>query len=506
MSCLTSSVDGRHPGRAADQDHVVDVGHLDPGVLDRLLERALAAVQQVLRHALELGPGQGHVQVQRARRAGRDVGQVDAGRGGRGQLDLGLLGRLAEALHGHLVLAEVDAVLAAERLDQVVDDPLVPVVATEVVVTAGRLDLDHALGQLEQRDVERAAAEVEDEDGLLLGALVQAVGERGRGRLVDDPQHVEARDLAGLLGGLPLGVVEVRRHGDHRVGDALAEVGLGVALELHQHPRGDLLRGVLLAVDVDGPVRAHLALDRADRPVRVRHRLALGHLPDEHLAVLGKRDDRRRGAGTLGVRDDCGLATLEHAHHGVRRAEVDADRTCHVASSTSVIVPVQVERTRLNVATPIRQCQPKLSLSHASPSPATHRPLRRPPVASASSPSSRGSRHPSQWIKGICRCLEINAPASALDQPGRGGHHARNPVAGEGTTQRTRGRHRARNPWRERALSRKVPPQQPSEWALSGIVPHSPPQEPTEPPIQPHRLADQGRKPASRSLFTGILP
>ena len=198
---------------------MVDVGHLDAGVLDRLLERALAAVEQVLRHALELGPGQGHVEVQRARRPGGDVGQVDARRGRRGQLDLRLLRRLLEALHGHLVLAEVDAVLAAERLDQVVDDPLVPVVAAEVVVTAGRLDLDHALGQLEQRDVERAAAEVEDEDRLLLGALVQAVRQRGRRGLVDDPQDVEARDLAGLLGRLPLGVVEVRRNGDHRVGD-----------------------------------------------------------------------------------------------------------------------------------------------------------------------------------------------------------------------------------------------------------------------------------------------
>ena len=91
--------------------------------------------------------------------------------------------------------------LAAERLDQVVDDPLVPVVAAEVVVTGGRLDLDDALAQLEQGDVEGAAAEVEDQDGLLLGALVQPVGQRGRGGLVDDPQDVEAGDLAGLLGG-----------------------------------------------------------------------------------------------------------------------------------------------------------------------------------------------------------------------------------------------------------------------------------------------------------------
>jgi hypothetical protein len=87
----------------------------------------------------------------------------------------------------------------------------VPVVAAELVVAGGRLDLDDAVADLEQRDVEGAAAEVEDQDGLLLLALVEAVGQRGGGRLVDDAQDVQAGDLAGLLGGLALGVGEVRR-------------------------------------------------------------------------------------------------------------------------------------------------------------------------------------------------------------------------------------------------------------------------------------------------------
>ena len=305
------------------------VADLDAGVLDRALERHLGAVEQVLRHPLELGARQLGVQVQRAVGAGGDVGQVDRGGGRRRQLDLGLLGGLAQTLHRHLVGGQVDAVLAAEGLDQVVDDPLVPVVAAEVVVTGGRLDLDDALGELQDRHVERAAAEVEDQDGLLLRALVQAIGQGGRGGLVDDAQHVEPGDLAGLLRGGALGVVEICRHGDDRVGDLLAEVGLGVALELHEHPRGDLLRGVLLAVDVDGPVGAHLPLDGADGPVRVGDRLALGDLTDQHLAVTGERDDGRRRARTFGVGDDAGLAALKDTDHRVGGSEVDADRTCH---------------------------------------------------------------------------------------------------------------------------------------------------------------------------------
>ena len=97
-----------------------------------------------------------------------------------------------------------------------------------MVVTTGGANLDHTLADLEQRDVESATAEVEDQDGLFLLALVQAIGQRRRSRLVDDAQHVETGDLAGLLGRLTLGVVEVGGHGDDRLFDVLTEVGLGV--------------------------------------------------------------------------------------------------------------------------------------------------------------------------------------------------------------------------------------------------------------------------------------
>ena len=86
----------------------------------------------------------------------------------------------------------------------------------------------------EDRDVERTAAEVEHAD-LFLALLVEAVGQRGRGRLVDDAGDFEAGDLAGVFGGLALGVVEVGRDGDHGLVDLVTEVGLGRLLELAEH-------------------------------------------------------------------------------------------------------------------------------------------------------------------------------------------------------------------------------------------------------------------------------
>ena len=323
--------DRGHPGRAADQNHMVDVGHRDTGVLDDLLERLAGAVEQILGDLLELRAGQLLVEEQRILvRVDGDIGQVDRGGLTGAQFDLGLLGGFPQPLHGHLVLGQVDAGTGLELVDEPLDDPVVPVVATEVVVTGGCADLDHAVADLEQRYVKGAATEVEDQDGLFLAALVQAVGQGGRGRFIDDAQHVETGDLAGFLGGLTLSVIEVRRDGDDRVGDVLTEVAFGVALEFLQRARTDLLGGVVLAVDRDGPVGAHVTLDRPDGAVDVGHRLVLGGLADQHLAIACKSDHRRRGAGALRVGDDDGVAAFENRDDGVGGPEVDTDRTSDV--------------------------------------------------------------------------------------------------------------------------------------------------------------------------------
>ena len=47
---------------------------------------------------------------------------------------------------------------------------------------------------------------------------VEAVGQRRRGRLGEQPLDLEAGELARRLGGLALHVVEIGRHGDHRLG------------------------------------------------------------------------------------------------------------------------------------------------------------------------------------------------------------------------------------------------------------------------------------------------
>ena len=70
--------------------------------------------------------------------------------------------RLTEALHHHLVPADVDAVLVLELLEQPGDDGVVDVITPERRVAVGAHDLDHAVADVEDRDVKGATAEVVD--------------------------------------------------------------------------------------------------------------------------------------------------------------------------------------------------------------------------------------------------------------------------------------------------------------------------------------------------------
>jgi hypothetical protein len=57
---------------------------------------------------------------------------------------------------------------------------------------------------------------------------------------------IETSDASGILGGLSLRIVEVRRDGDDGAGDGASKVRLGRLLHLHQSERSDLRGGVLV--------------------------------------------------------------------------------------------------------------------------------------------------------------------------------------------------------------------------------------------------------------------
>ena len=347
----------RHARLAAHQDHLGHIRRGKAGVLHGGAARTHGLLHQVLHQGLELGARQLDVEMLRSRGIGGDVRQVDVGLLGRGQLDLRLLGGLLQALHGERVLAHIDAGLLLELLGQEIDDAQVEVLAAEEGIPVGRQHFELPLAvdfrDLDDGDVEGAAAQVVHGDLAIAPLLVEPVGERRSGRLVDDALDRQARDAAGVLGRLALRIVEVGRHGDDRFAHRLTEIVLGGLLHLHEHARGDLRRRHLLALHLDPGVAVvrtgdlvgdhgdvppdHLvlelaadeALDGEQGVVGIGHCLALGRLAHQHLAVLGKGDDGGGGAIALAVLDHPGLAPLHDGHARVGRAEVDTDYLCH---------------------------------------------------------------------------------------------------------------------------------------------------------------------------------
>ena len=108
---LHGLLDLGHARHAADEEHLVDVGRLDLGVLDRLHARIDGALDERADDLLELSARHLVVHVLRAALVDGQVGQVDLRLRARRQLALGLLGRLAQTLHRLRVLGHVIASL-----------------------------------------------------------------------------------------------------------------------------------------------------------------------------------------------------------------------------------------------------------------------------------------------------------------------------------------------------------------------------------------------------------
>ena len=198
-------------------------------------------------------------------------------------------------------------------------------------VTSGSLDGEDTALDVEEGNIESTTTKVVDQDVALLVGLAgtETVGNGGSGRLVDDTEDVQARDGTGVLGGLPLVVVEVGRDGDDGLLNLLAELDLSNLLhlftlsaaapersttdmtDLAQNHGGDLLSGESLGlaqvlhlhlgvvgallndlewpgldVLLDGGVvvsPADQTLDIEDGVGRVHGSLVLGRLTDETL-------------------------------------------------------------------------------------------------------------------------------------------------------------------------------------------------------------------------------
>ncbi len=224
-------------------------------------------------------------------------------------------------------------------------------------VAVGRLHFEDAITDLQDRNVEGAAAEVVNGNRAGFLFLVEAVSECGGCRLVNDAQHFEASDFASIFGGLTLSIIEVRGNCDDRLRDLLAKFGFSAFFHFLQNESRDLLRGILLTVALNPGVAgralndfkrrqlqvlldiwiieaaANQSFDGIERVGRVGDTLAFRGQADQTFIVGGKRHDRWSRVGALGVFKHLRLTALHDRDARVRRAEVDTNNLTHSVKS-----------------------------------------------------------------------------------------------------------------------------------------------------------------------------
>jgi hypothetical protein len=142
----------------------------------------------------------------------------------RGKFNLGLFGGAHQTSQRLAILARINAVLFFKRIGQVIHQPLVKVIAAQARVAVAGAHFDHARIQLDDRDVERAAAQVVYRYHLPILDAVEAIRQRSRRRLVDDTLDRETGNLACVFGGLARRVRKIRRHRDDGARDLFAQV------------------------------------------------------------------------------------------------------------------------------------------------------------------------------------------------------------------------------------------------------------------------------------------
>jgi hypothetical protein len=96
-----------------------------------------------------------------------DEGQIDRGRKRRGKLALGPLDLVLEAAERQVVFAQIDTVGFLEAVGDVIDDGHIQVVAPEAAVAGRQDDLEGVVVDVENGEVEGAAAEIVNRDGFL---------------------------------------------------------------------------------------------------------------------------------------------------------------------------------------------------------------------------------------------------------------------------------------------------------------------------------------------------
>ncbi len=239
-----------------------------------------------------------------------------------GERDLRSLDGLRQPRHGPRIFFH-RRTLSAQTAEHPLAERVVDVVASEVGVAAASPHFEQAFIAFEDGDVERAAAQVVDQDQLLGTGLV---GQGGGGGFVHQPLHRKPRHRARVARRLPLRLAEIRRDRDDGPGRTVPDRGLGSVEQRTENERGNLRWRKQLGPHRQARLGAHLSFHGDHRARRIEQPAVLRGSPHVQLAGRSASDHggQKLDAGTVG--EEFRLAVHHRADEGVGRPQIDADR------------------------------------------------------------------------------------------------------------------------------------------------------------------------------------
>ena len=190
-----------------------------------------------------------HIKVLRAVCSSCDERKVDVGGSCAGKLFFRFLCRFLQSLHCHLIAGQVNAFLSLEFADHPVNHFIVKIIAAKTGIAVCSKNLDYAVADFDDGNIEGTAAQVIYHDFLFF-FVIKSISKCCCRRLIDNTFYIQARNLACILGSLTLCIVEISRYGNNRFIYFFTEVILCIRFQLLKNHSGNFLRGIFLSVNV----------------------------------------------------------------------------------------------------------------------------------------------------------------------------------------------------------------------------------------------------------------
>ena len=156
-----------------------------------------------------------------------------------------------------------------------------------------RSNLQRSFEEVDNRDVEGSASQIQHDNNLLLLRFVESVSECGGRWFIDDSFDLQTGEFTRLHRRAALMFIEVGRNRNDGTADRFSQLRFGVAFDCSQNKAGERHSREFAAGQLTGPVGSHLSLEGGGASFGLEHLQFASDLPHGNFAAFLNTDDRR---------------------------------------------------------------------------------------------------------------------------------------------------------------------------------------------------------------------